>query len=124
MTEPTNLTILYPAPDEHDDDTPATKLDHESCTHRKVRLDTEARRVFCRKCNREVDPFTIIQRWAGDWTYITNWRVEAERRRLRADERLEEVLRLERNARSRLKKLDPKGKPPEKPWGEGSMHSY
>lgn len=114
-----DLHVLYPPPDEHDDDTPATKQEHDSCLHRKVRLDTEARRVFCRDCGREVDPFTVIQSWASDWTRITNWRAEAERRRARAADRLTEILRVEKNARARVRKLDPDATLPSKPWGEG-----
>jgi hypothetical protein len=114
-----NLVVLYPEADEHDDETPATSDPKEHCLHRRVRLDTEARRVFCRECEREVDPFTVIHAWAQDWTRIQSWRKEAERRRTRARERLDEILRLERNARARLRKLDPQAKPPAKPWGEG-----
>lgn len=116
-----NLVVLYPEPDEHDDATPATKDDPKGyCRHRRVRLDEEARRIFCRDCDREVDAFSVILSWANDWARITRWRQEAERRRTRAGERLDELLRLERNARVRLRKLDPAAeRAVAKPWGEG-----
>lgn len=118
MTSESKLTILYPEPNEHDDETPAEIENHVPCRHWKVRIDREARRIYCKGCGGEVDPFTIVLRWAEDWSRITTWREEAERRRARAQERLAEILRLEKNARARLKKLDPQAKPLEKPWGE------
>lgn len=120
MSDRPKLSVLYPTPDEHDDESPAEKEERKHCLHRKVKLDTEARRVFCRECDREVDAFTVILAWANDWTRITYWRKEAERRRARAGDRLEEILRVEKNARARVKKLDPQAKLPEKPWGDGN----
>lgn len=112
---------IHPDRDLVDDDTPVQADRKSHCVHRKVRLDQDAHRVFCRECDAEVDPFAFLLRLAGDGDRYTRHRKEAHRRAVAAQTRLEEVLRLERNARSRLKRLDPAVRPPEVPWGEKSV---
>lgn len=116
------IVELFPDRDLTDDDAPIRRDPKTSfCRHHKTRLDRDARRIYCRECDAEVDSFTVIDRLVADSETWIRHRKEAERRARAAQTRLEEILRLERNARSRLKKIDPEAKPPERPWGEGSM---
>jgi len=39
----------------------------EACKHKQVDLDTEARKVICRKCQKELDPFWYLQLLADEW---------------------------------------------------------
>ena len=114
---------LYRDRDLEDDDAPLRLGEKRPCLHRKTRLDRDAHRLYCHECDAEVDPFAFLVRLAGEWGRWVTHRKEAERRAKAAHERLEETLRLERNARARLKKLDPTVTPPERPWGEGSFNS-
>lgn len=114
------IVALFPTADEHDAGMPAEKADHvRFCRHARIRLDEVARRVYCRECDAEVDPFAVILTWANDWARIANWRKEAARRRDLAASRLEEILRLETNARARMRKNFPDVPLPAKPYGEG-----
>lgn len=128
MTEPPpgrpNLVVLYPPQDEHDADQPATRADREEhCPHKRITLHEESRIVQCRDCGRRIDPFDVLVRYSSDWDRIVRWRKEAERRRKLAGERLDELLRLERNARGRVRRLDPKAKLPVLPYGHGGDSS-
>lgn len=107
-------------PDDGDDDAPVTRTEEAFCAHRLIRIDKSAHRTFCRECGREVDPFDFLLRLAGEWDRWQRAEKEAKRRAFEAQARLEDVLRLEKNARARVKRLDPKGKLPPVPWGEGS----
>lgn len=115
---------LYPDRDAEDEDAPLHRDKKESCTHRRVSLDPDAKRVRCRDCDREVSAFDFLARLAGDWEYWVRHRKEAERRARLASTRLEELLRLENNARARLRRLDPEAKTPERPWGHGQGGSF
>lgn len=80
------------------------------CRHGKVRLDPDARRVYCRGCDLEIPAYDYIVTLAADWErYIANRR-EAERRMKVAHAHLSDLLRDERNAKSRRRswqKLEP-----------------
>lgn len=119
--EPTGeVVILYPWQDVGDEEAPFRVEHRGRCQHRLIRLDRDAHRAFCRDCNLEVDPFAFLLRLCGEWQRWAAFRVEAERRAKAAHARLEETLRLERNARSRVKRLDPTVELPSVPWGENS----
>lgn len=125
MTDPPgrpNLVVLYPPQDEHDAEQPATRDDElkEYCDHRRITLYEEPRTVVCRECGRTIDAFDVLVRYASDWDRIVRWRKEAERRRKLAGERLDEILRLERNARGRVRRLEPSPRLPVLPYGHGS----
>lgn len=89
------------------------------CRHMKVLLSTEARRVFCRDCGHEIDAFGFLSRLCGEWELWVRARDDAEQGAKAAQERLSELLRLERNARGRLKRIDPAAAKdaPQRPWG-------
>lgn len=120
-----NLVVLYAPEDEHDAEQPATRDDQpkEYCGHHRITLHEEPRTVVCRDCGRTIDPFDVLIRYSSDWDRIVRWRKEAERRRKLAGERLDEILRLERNARGRVRRLDPKAKLPVLPYGHGGDSS-
>lgn len=112
------IVALFPDRDLTDDDAPIHRDPKDHCQHRKIRLDQDAHKVFCRECDAEVDPFMYLMRFAGDWEFWVRHRKEAERRAREAHTRLEETLRLERNARGRVKRHAPEAKLPHVPWGE------
>lgn len=116
-----DVVRLYPDHDLTDDDA-LMRQDSKprDCSHRKIRLDQTAHRAYCRDCNLEVDLFDFVWRLAGQWEVWVRQRKEAKRRAVAAQARLDETLRLERNARARVKRLDPEAKLPQVPWGEAS----
>ncbi len=95
-------------------------------TDEEALLTSEPRPPFCshhrRGCGRELDPFKVLVAFAGDWQQHATFRKEQQRRAKAAHERLTELLRLETNARARLKRIDPQAEKqaPQRPWGEGS----
>ena len=117
-----DVVPIHPDRDLEDDDAPVHRGDRPPfCMHRKVRLDEQARRLYCRECDQEVPAFDFVKTLASDWDRYVRHRKEAQRRAEAAHIRLDEILRLERNARARLKRIDPAAKPPDRPWGEGSF---
>lgn len=74
------------------------------CAHHRTRLDNTAHRVYCRDCGREMDPFAVLQHIAGDIEHWITYRKAAERRARTAQANLDELLRLERNAKSRARR--------------------
>jgi hypothetical protein len=118
------VVSIHPDRDLEDEDAPVdTKPRGGACLHRLIRLDVEAHRVYCRECDREVDPFAFLKGLAADWERYARHRKESKRRAEAAHERLREILRLEQNARARLRRLDPaeEKKAPPRPWGEGTI---
>lgn len=113
------VVILFPWEDVGDDAAPFQSGKRSSCRHLLIRLDQDSHKTFCRDCNLEVDPFAFLLRLCHEWERWASFRKEAERRGAAASERLEETLRLERNARARVKRLDPTAALPEVPWGDG-----
>lgn len=113
------IVRLHPERDLTAEDAPVTRVATTGryCPHLHVRLDTTAHKVYCNGCDLEVDPFAFLLKLAGDWQRWSVYQKECQRRGKEARERLDEVLRLERNARARLKRVDPKAKQPEVPWG-------
>lgn len=70
-----------------------------------VELRDTQRRAYCKTCGIEVDIFDYLHRLAQDWAWVVQRYRDATNRAKRAEARLEEALRLERNARGRLKRL-------------------
>lgn len=116
---------LHPDRDLTDEDAPVASAPRAPgyCSHKHIALDEELHRVICRDCDREVDPFKYLMRLARDWEGYARFRKEAIRRAHEARERLEEILRLERNARARLKRIDPDAakSAPKVPWGQNEV---
>lgn len=72
--------------------------------HRKgIRLNEQNRRIYCKTCGEELDMFEYVATLARDWSWIASAHSTAVEKRKRAEKRLDEVLRQERNAKGRLK---------------------
>lgn len=114
---------IHPDRDLHDEDAPVTSGDRSAsiarCRHKHIRLDEDAHRAYCQGCDVEVDPFAFLLTLAHEWERYSRHRQEAERKATSAHTRLEEIRRLERNARARVKKLDPSIVLPKKPYESG-----
>ena len=93
---PDDLLSLWMASD------PLTREETAHCNHRRFNLNTESRRVYCRSCKQEIDPFTALLVFTNEWTYYkdTLEREQAELKKTR--ERLDDLKRQERNAKARL----------------------
>ena len=84
----------------------------QRCYHRQFNLRTDSRKVICRACGEEVDPFSALMTFSDEWEhYQHGLKTMADRlERLRAQTK--EAERLEKNVKSRLaraKKKEAKG---------------
>ena len=74
------------------------------CSHNRVEVCEQLRRVTCQDCDEQLDPVEVIIYWARNWaTYeraVDRYKCQIER--LRTD--LEELHRQERNVKARLKR--------------------
>lgn len=111
-----DVVALFPLAEEGDDAHPVLPDPTAvyACIHRDTRLDRAARRVYCRKCGREVEAYAVLEALAHDSSRYIGAREEAKRQAELAQARLEELLRRERNAKARLRRADP---PPPAPTG-------
>lgn len=109
MDEPGKVYPLFRNAEEVDREQPVT-LNPESrrCTHRTSRLDVNARRVYCRKCNVELDPFTVLDQFAREYEHHREGVETVRRERKRLSAVVEELKREERNVRARIKRREPK----------------
>jgi hypothetical protein len=102
-----NIVQLYPTKDQADESAPVKSREGDPkqryCRHHHVELDREARRVYCRACSVEVPAFDFLEELSRDFSRHVTAREEAERRATVARENLDELLREERNAKSRLR---------------------
>jgi hypothetical protein len=73
------------------------------CSHRFATIDEDARRVYCRNCDVEIDPVTFLISLAHG---IDRYRIAKQRAKQDAERAERELRRLKReivNARSRLR---------------------
>lgn len=86
------------------DDDPVTRRRKGYCGHRRSELDEDSRRVYCRECGEELDPFTVLQKLAGEperWHgYVERAKAEAKR----AEAELADLKRQLRNAKARARR--------------------
>lgn len=83
---------------------PVTREDPKPfCNHAHVRLDDAGHRVFCDDCGDEVDPWAFLAKMASEWSRHRDAIRDIRRRRNHAQDELDEIRRLERNAKSRLR---------------------
>lgn len=78
------------------------------CQHRYVALHESTHRLYCNEdqggCGEEIDMYEWIENLTRDWRNF-KWRYKMAKQQTEAAEaRLAEVLRLERNAKARLKR--------------------
>lgn len=71
------------------------------CPHRRYRLNDENHRVYCRDCEREVDAYRVLEQLARTPEQYMMSRRGAEARAKAVAERLANLERAERNAKSR-----------------------
>ena len=77
-----------------------------ACYHKKVIMDADARTLACKDCGSMVDWVDWLDTLVREWErYVYHWR-DTRRKIREADARLAELLRLERNARARLGRLN------------------
>lgn len=101
---------LFPVIDEADDENPLRHrtVDRKLCPGRcnRAELDQRDQRVYCRDCGREIPAWDELMKLAADPERYIAARKESARLARLADARLKELLRLERNAKSRLRRLE------------------
>lgn len=68
VLDPAEVARLWAELADHDDDAPVHR-DHARgpCSHGLVRLDPDAKRVYCRECGREVSAYDFLDKLAGEW---------------------------------------------------------
>lgn len=100
-----DIVPLHPGLDLEDEDRPVAsdtvKPGAEWCPHRRARLNDENHRVYCRECDRELDAYAVLDRLAREPERWIAARRGAEQRAKFVQRRLEDLLRLERNAKAR-----------------------
>lgn len=106
MTEGGDVVPLFPGIDQEDEDRPLKTGERAHCSHRRTKLDREARRVYCRDCGREVDAFEVLVGLARDPERLIGARKAAEMRLRQVKAKLDELLRQERNAKSRKRRRE------------------
>lgn len=75
-----------------------------ACRHRGSYINKADRRVYCRSCEQELDPYDVLDRIARDREHMVT---TAQHLRFETDsllKRVNELERLERNAKSRVKR--------------------
>jgi hypothetical protein len=73
------------------------------CGHRRVELDKQARRVYCRECGVEVPAFDFLESLSNEWHRMVDARKEARRLADLSKDRLADLERREANCKSRLR---------------------
>lgn len=91
---------------ELDDDLPLRKQHGKPCAHRLAWLNHEQRELRCRNCDALLDPFDFLVKLANDADHWVKTRKKAERQAHEAKARLEDLLRQEKNARARIRRLE------------------
>lgn len=90
-----------------EDDAPLRRIHRVGyCGHRQVRLDRDARRVFCKACGREVDPFEVLNHLAWDHERYEQARAQVRRELAQAEQELADVKRELRNAKARRRRAE------------------
>jgi hypothetical protein len=74
------------------------------CAHRNFLVDDKSRKVTCRKCEEEIDPFTALARLADGVDRYRQARDAAKREARLVEARLEELKREEKNTKARVRK--------------------
>lgn len=93
------------------------KAGHRDCRHKQVELDVVGRVIRCKECEQVIDPIDWIETLSREWErYVYRWR-SARAKCEGIEKAVEELERVEKNARARLRRLNgklaEKGEPPE-----------
>lgn len=91
---------------EHEEDVPLQSVrGGVTCNHRMALLHPGLRRVTCRECGCDLDAYDFLLRLSADADRHRTATTRAEHKATQAKERLDSLLREERNAKARLKRL-------------------
>lgn len=101
---------LRPGLDELDRDAELISREKEPnyCRHRRLELDTDARRVYCRDCGDEVPAFDALDSFRRVYQGYTQRIRQAQAEAQALEARIEELKRRERNAKARVKRAEGK----------------
>lgn len=80
-----------------------------ACRHRRVELDGQTRKVLCKECGAERDPFDALLTLADKLEHYKDWGTRYKREAKQAEERLTDLKRQVRNAQAQLRRTE--GKP-------------
>ena len=94
MADDINLTDRTPAPG-------LRAVRDRRCSHQRMSVNANARRLTCDGCGAELDPYKALATIAHNSEKVRQWSDAATL----AAKRLNEIERLDRNARARLKNL-------------------
>lgn len=75
-----------------------------ACSHRGAYISIRARRVYCRSCEAELDPYDVLDEIARNREFMVS---TAQRMRYEIDglrKQIDKLERLERNAKARVKR--------------------
>lgn len=107
-----DIVELFPNVEKADHDAPLTRKARDRgkfCNHKRLELNDENRRVYCRECGDEVPAFDALMDLTHNWERYVYARKEAARAAERARKEQAEAERKERNAKARLRRLAKKG---------------
>jgi hypothetical protein len=113
--EPDNVVPLPTGRDEDESPLRRRRPPGPYCSHRKASIDMPSRKLYCRKCDAELDPYQFLSHIAA---HPENWRDSAKADKAAAEQarrELAEVERLLRNAKARLKRVVRKAGPEPEP---------
>lgn len=94
-----------------DDDLPIREEYDGYCQHSSANINSGMRSLTCRECGADLDAFDWLLRLSRHTSRYVSARKDAEQRAAAARDRLNEILRLERNAKARLQRLKRKETP-------------
>jgi hypothetical protein len=106
---PPNVARIHAGRDTKDDQRPLAVKERQTgdtssyCLHRRTELDTKSQRVYCRDCESEVTAFDTLLRLAREPERWIWHRKDAERRANTAEESLRVLLKIEANAKARVR---------------------
>lgn len=81
-------------------------LEQRFCQHHRMEIDEQARRCYCRDCGDEIPLFDALKTFKDEFERYTERRRRARLEARRAEDRLAELDRREKNAKARLRRAD------------------
>lgn len=78
------------------------------CSHKQTYVDEYQRIVTCQKCDAKLDPFEVLLSLAHEYTRYHETIEKYEKIIKELEEKYKELLRQERNAKARIRRLNKK----------------
>lgn len=105
MAEDAQIIQLRPGLEELERDALIREKEKERryCPHKRIELDDEVRRVYCRDCSEEVPAFDALENFRRRFDRYVSLLREAKAEAAYRKRVVEELKREERNAKSRLR---------------------